>query len=274
MIVVKISNISIGLNISLIIVLLIGMIFIFRLIIKKETDIPSIDKIIDLFKTIIITTVGAIIVNIGIDYYKERETDKSEMLIFNQYLPYITDTTGTLDKKINFCTFFKCVTPEGDLKTGWESYTKYLVTEKEKVNELNKSSTKENTNKNYESNLNPIVDELPQLESNEIQIQKILVDNNAVENTSYIIILGADNTYGSALPEQKWAIDKIDTNAKIYKKGKWFMTVIPNKNSFEEAKKISEKIKNISNRKAYVVSTKTWCNNTHFSEKEKCLICN
>ncbi|WP_433765091.1 hypothetical protein [Flavobacterium ginsenosidimutans] len=269
-----IIKISLLLNIFFILVLVFGTIYITLLIKNKTVENEGIDKIIDVFKIAIITTVATIIVNIVSDYFKERDYDKSEMVAFNEYIPYVIDTTGTIDKKINFCKFFASVTPKGDLRDGWEKYTLYLEGEKAKLVNLNETSKAKTLSITNKSQL-PTKEELVSLETDEAQKQKILSNLNAVENTSYLVILGADLSVKSATPELEWAKENISSNAVIYKKRNFYTTVIPVNSSYQDAKDLAKKIKTIDpKRDAYVVSSKTWCATTKFSNEENCLICN
>lgn len=267
-------KISLWLNISLILLLIVGSIYIVILIKGKTVDDSNIDKIIDLFKIVLVTTVSAIIANIVGDYFKERDYDKNEMVTFNQYIPYVIDTTGTIDKKINFCTFFASVTPKGELREGWKNYTSYLKEEKnklQKITNISKAKTESLTKKDAP----PTNEELANLESEEAQKQKILTNINAVENTSYLVILGTGVNIKATEPEIQWAKDHINPNAIIYKKRNWYRIVIPVNTSYKDAKEIAKKIRSIDpKRGAYVVSLKTWCNSTTFSKEENCIICN
>lgn len=255
-----------------ILITLVGMFVAFHYIKKGTIEPDKLDKMIEIFKYSIVTTAIATVTLIVADLFKERDYDKNEMIVFNEYIPYVIDTTGTIDKKINFCKFFSSVTPKGELKDGWVAYTAYLEKEKEKLNTLiekSKSTSKEIENKDTP----PTKQEMQSLETAEIEKQKILSNLNAVENTTYLVILGADLSQDDAKPELEFAT-KINSNATIYKKGKWYRTVIPFVN-YEEAKKAADKVKQESNgkRDAYAVSQKSWCNSVEFSTSENCIVC-
>ncbi|MEA5428476.1 hypothetical protein [Arcicella lustrica] len=256
-----------------ILITLVAMFFAFYYIKKGTIEPDKLDKMIELFKYSIVTTAIATVTLIVADLFKEREYDKNEMMAFNEYIPYVIDTTGTLDKKINFCKFFSSVTPKGELKNGWITYTAYLENEKGKLNIITEKS-KSTLNQIENKDTPPTKEEMQNLESAEIEKQKILSNLNAVENTIYLVILGADISQGDAKPELEWAT-KINSNASIYKKGKWYRTAIALTN-YQDAKTTADKIKRESNgkRDAYVVSLKTWCNSTEFSSIENCTICN
>ena len=122
------------------------------------------------------------------------------------------------------------------------------------LNETSKAKTLSITNK---SEL-PTKEELVSLETDEAQKQKILSNLNAVENTSYLVILGADLSVKSATPELEWAKENISSNAAIYKKRNFYTTVIPVNSSYEDAKALAKKIKAIDpKRNAYVAVSYT-----------------
>jgi len=228
---------------------------------------------IDLFKYSIVSTAIATVTLVIADLFKEREYDKNEMLAFNDYIPYIVDTTGTIDKKIYLCRFFSAVTPEGDLRNGWQNYTNFLENEKVKIEQLVQKTNQKSQELNYKSTP-PTNDEIQHLEDSEVQRQKIIADLNITDTNNYLVNLGADTSTELAKPEVDWA-SKFSSSATIYKKGNWYRTVIPVNTSFGDDKDLAEKIKFESKGKkaAYVVSSKTWCNNTEFSAVENCIIC-
>lgn len=88
--------------------------------------------------------------------------------------------------------------------------------------------------------------------------QQIYTNTNTVsENNSFLVVVGTDGSQKTAQPELKWARDNISGSAEVFKKGKWFITAIPINTSYEDAKKVAEKVKLNSNgkRQAYVISS-------------------
>jgi hypothetical protein len=245
-----------------------------RIILKDKVDKEKFDRIVDLFKYAIVTVCITTVTIAVTDLFKERDYDSKEMTTFNTYIPYIIDSSGTIDKKINFCTFFSHVTPDGGLKDGWISYQKYLIDQKEIIETNKKKSIELSTFLEKKESI-PTNQDFLQLAEQESQTQEILENSNLTENSTFIVILGADPNFESAKPEQKWARDNF-SNSEVYQKGKWFMTVIPNINTFQEAKNIAEKVKLLSkgSKKAYVVSSKSWCENAQHSTDKDFLICN
>ena len=260
---------------SFFILLMIGMlIFSIYIILKDKVNKEKFDRIVELFKyTIVSVSIATVTIAVA-DLFKEREYDKNEMITFNTYIPYIIDSSGTIDKKINFCTFFSHVTPSGNLKDGWISYEKYLIKEKEKLEANIKRKIALTTIIENKDSL-PTNQDFSILAEQEIQNQQILINSNLTDNSTFIVILGADPNFKSAESELNWARDNF-TNVEVYLKGKWFVTCITSINTFEEAKNIAEKIKVMTNgsKQAYVLSSKSWCNNAQFSAKNEFLICN
>ena len=267
------SKISFWFYSSLIIIIVVVTFFIIHLIKKGELDQVKIDKITEIFKYSIGTTAIATATLIISDIFKEREVDKADMITFNTYIPYIVDSTSTIEKKIYFCKFFSLVTPKGDLKDGWKEYENFLTDEKNKLETINKKN-REEANKSDQANNPASSEQMNSLKNAEEQKAKVLSNTNTTENSSYLVILGADKSLNDANPELVFA-KKINPNAVIYKKGSWFRTVIPVFTNFEDAKSIAATIKQKDSLKeSYVVSLKTWCTTTVFSTSENCTICN
>lgn len=239
---------------------------------KGTLESNKLDKIIEIFKYSVVTSALTTVTLIISDLFKERDYDKNEMIAFNHYIPYVIDTTGTIDKKINFCKFFAAVTPKGELQEGWKTYTLYLENERDKIIAINAQSKKTVQN-STDRDTAASNEQLKSLEVAEVKKNKILEEVNAVENTIYLVILGADLTRETANVELR-KVTAISQNATIYKKGRWYRTVIPAK-SFEEAIRLRSRVKTqfATKTDAYVVSLKTWCNSTEFSSKENCTIC-
>jgi|GEM_PF-3017711 len=245
---------------------------------NADNEIKKIDKITEISKYVIVSImISTVTVVIG-DQFKEREYDKNEMAAFDKYLPYIIsdskDKKTTMDKKLSLCKFFCCVAPEGSLRDGWNLYSEHL---KDEAKELEKD------NENIKDVTNPIDEVANPTEQQVVNLnialaeqQKRLKNNNLTENTNYLVIIGADKTK----TEAEYEINKLEyqykNNATIYKKGKWFRTVITVNSGFDAANNTAAEIKKSLSGKynPYVVSLKTWCENSTYSETEKCMVCN
>lgn len=269
------GNISFALYGFFIIITVLGMAFLMYIIIKGTLDNEKITKMTEVFKYAIVTTAIATVTLIVSDLFKERDYDKNEMQAFNAYIPYIMDTVGTIDHKINFCRFFASVTPKSELKDGWHHYLIYLEDEKKKV--LSIDERIQQKAEHIENKETPPSDaEMASIELDEIEKQKILSNLNATENTSYLVVFGADASLREAKHEIAWAAAQINQSAAVYKKGKWYRTVIPVNKDWKLAKDISASIQKASagSKKAYVVSVKSWCSSIEYSAAEECMICN
>lgn len=257
---------------GLIILSLSIMFYIFYLIKKDVIDVTKIDKITDLFKYTIVTISIATIAVVVTDTFKERDYDKADMLSFNQYLPYITDTT-TIEKKINFCKFFCSVTPKSELKTGWESYLFFLKEQKQIVDDK-KENDKETIATINTSAVPTLV--LSKMQSATQDIQKTLDNVDATNEDSFLVVLGADDSLKETKEVIEFAKEKLAKDAIVYKKGKWYITTLPKITQYKEAQQLAKDVIEKSGNKklAYVISTKSWCKAAEKSPTENCMICN
>jgi hypothetical protein len=228
-----------------------------KIIKNDKIEKERFDKIVELFKFSIVTVSIATVTLIITDLFKEREYDKEEMTTFNTYIPQIIDSVSTLDRKITFCTFFSHVTPKGDLKNGWISFTRYLEKEREKLKEKSEIAIKQSIAIEKKDSLK--LEDFSEMASQVKETQQIYENTNTEsDNSSFLVVVGTDPSQESAKPELKWAQDSISSTAQIYKKGKWFITAIPVSTGYKDAKNISETIKTISEgkRASYIVSSK------------------
>lgn len=243
---------SLILYLSFIIIAIFGLFFLYHMLIKTKVENEKMDKLIDLFKTVIFTTAISTVGLIIADLFKEREYDKNEMQAFNEYIPYVVDT-GTIDKKLALCEFFVAVTPRGDLQKAWVNWHAVLEDAKEKDISVDKAIRE--TVETYNSQRGPTTGEqLATLEQLETEKQKNLANVVAIEPTTYLVILSAYKTISEARMEVERA-KAINQDATIYKKRNWYRIVIPVNTSWQDAKATAERINGSANRKvAYVVS--------------------
>jgi hypothetical protein len=268
------GNLSLALYLGFVFIAIAGMIFIYFLIYRNKLDNEKIDKIIELFKTVIITTAIGTVTLIIADLFKEREQDLNEMSAYKEYLPYVTDTVSSLDDKVSFCDFMVSVAPDGPLKKGWEHWFVKLKTKKTELAEINSKIEKEQ-NKIDTQATQPSDEQLGYIEQLEAEKKTILTDVNAKTSYQYLVVLGADKTIAEAQAELNFA-KSVHPDATIYKKGTWYRTVIPINGNFDEAKLITQEVQAKSSQKkqAYVVSLKSWCRSASFSKTEQCIVCN
>lgn len=256
------GKVSFFLYIFFLLFILFGLIISIKIIKNDKIEKDRFDRIVELFKFSIVTVCISTVTTLVLDLFKEREFDKDEMTTFNTYIPQIIDSTSSIERKITFCTFFSHVTPNGDLKEGWKSFTQYLVDEKENIDKK-KEKEKENVISKINNQDTLKVDDFAEAATQLQETQQIYANTNTVsDNSSYLVIVGTDASNEQALPELKWATENISETARIYEKGKWFITAIPISTSFQDAKLTAEKVRNITNgkRKAYVISSKNIIN--------------
>lgn len=268
------SDISIFLYLFFVLIALAGMAFIFYLITKSKLESDKIDRIIDVFKSVIITSAIGTVTLIIADQFKERKQDLDEMTAFKDYLPYVTDSTSSLDDKIYFCKFMVAAAPEGALRVAWQHWESDLLIKDSLIKSLSKQIKTEEAvmEKQPEKATQEQIAHVLQLEA---QKQNILQDVKAKISNTFLVVLGADKTLNEAQPELMFA-KNIDQAATVYKKGSWYRTVIPVPSNYDDAKRIADLVINQPGRKrqAYIVSLKSWCKTTNFSQKDSCTLCN
>lgn len=265
------GNVSLCLYLLFVGISIMGMIFIYYLILKNKLEMDKIDKIIDVFKSVIITTAIGTVTLIITDLFKERKQQLEEMSAFKDYLPYVTDNKTSLNDKKFLCDYMVSVAPEGKLKESWVQWREKLNVQEDTLKKIAVQQAAISIQPNK-----PTIQEIKQYNQLEDKKQAIYQDLNLKVNNSYLVVIGADKTVAQAAPELKFAKDSVSKNATIYKKGSWYRTVVPVSTNYDDAKAVvslvSEKSK--GKKAAYIVSLKSWCNSPTFSSAENCYVCN
>jgi hypothetical protein len=253
-----------------ILIAIFALVFAYFLIKQGRMESGKIDKLIELFKTVIISCAIGTATLIISNLFKEREQQLSEMKAFSDYLPYITDSLSTMENKLSLCDFMISVAPDGPLREGWTTWLNKLNLKKNEIAAINAKIEKEEVKMSNNPD-KPSEQQLAYIQQLEIQKSTLLKDINVKSNSSYLVVIGADKTLSEAEDELGSA-----SNTTIYKRGNWFRTVVPVQTSFEDAKIIANQIANKSNGKKqpYIVSLKSWCSSTYYSESDKCIVCN
>jgi hypothetical protein len=264
------GNVSLCLYLLFVGISIMGMIFIYYLIFKNKLEMDRIDKIIDVFKSVIITTAIGTVTLIITDLFKERKQQLEEMSAFKDYLPYVTDNKKNLNEMKFFCDFMVSMAPEGKLKESWVDWRTKLNEKGDtlKTIAVQQAAISMQPNK-------PTIQEIKDYNKLEDKKQAIYQDLNINVSNSYLVLIGADKTVADAAPELKFAKDSISKDAAIYKKGNWYRTVIPVNTNYSNAKAVVDLVSKKSKGKkaAYIVSLKSWCNSPTFSATEKCYVC-
>jgi len=260
------GNLSFYLGIGFILAAFIGLVIAYRLI-KGTMEIGRVEKIIDLGKWFIASVaivVGATIVSDG---FKEREQDIKEFEVFDKYVNTITEADN-IEKRMQLAEYFSIVSPEGELRRSWINY-KNVVEEHLKDYRTNKQKLEElkNIEQPTEEQQKTIVNLQAKTEKYEeplIPVQQAPAQQTpkkSIDSQEWLIIAGTDTTLAAAQDELKKA-QKIGPQARIYKRGSWFLTVIPNFTSRSEAETLLSRAKLEVNKDAYIIRQQGWCKTT------------
>ncbi len=262
------GNLSFYMGIGFILAAFVGLLVAYKLI-KSSLETTRVEKIIELGKWFIASVALVVGATIIADGFKEREQDIKEFAVFDKYVSTIMEADG-VEKRWQLAEYFSVVSPNGELRDSWERYLKvveerrkeYLeikqkekelekVTNRTEEQEKNLVDLKAKTEK-YEQPLKPVT----QTPVQQSPIQQ--TPNQPVDAKELLIVAGGDTTLVAAKDELKKAL-KINPQAKIYKKGNMYRTVIPNFTSRTEADTQLARAKLEVNKEAYIVTLQGWC---------------
>lgn len=262
------GDLSFYLGISVITLAFLWLLFIYILVAVKSIDQTKVDKLIDVGKWFFVSiaiVVGATIINDG---FKEREEDIKEIEIFGKYVSTITEADG-IEKRWLLAEYFSIVAPPGELRKSWESYKAITKPQLEEHRANIARLAELNSIKNPTTEAKQ---EIVQLD-NKIKVQeKSLVSQSLPVKPvleEWLIIVGNDTSLEAARDELNKA-RKVSPDARIYKKGSTFTTVIPNLVSRDEAIRRLPQMKLSVNSNAYIL--KDWC--TSVQDTGDFLVCN
>lgn len=262
------GNLSLYLGIGFIAAALVGLVIAYRLI-KGSMETARVEKIIELGKWFIASVALVVGATIIADGFKEREQDIKEFAVFDKYVSTIMEADGG-EKRLQLAEYFSIVSPNGELRDSWERYlgvvkkrrVEYLeIKQKEKELEEVKNRTAEQEKtlveykairQKYEEPLKPVT---------QVPIQQAPIQqspNTTVDAKELAIIFSTDTKF----PEAKFELNnalKINKQAKIYKKGDLYLTVIPNITSRTEADSQVVRAKSEFKREAYIILLQGWC---------------
>lgn len=252
------GNLSFYLGIGFILLAFLGLIITYYLIRKNSIEESKLEKLIELGKWFIVSVaivVGATIIGDG---FKEREQDVKEMEVFDKYVTTIVEADG-IEKRWLLAEYFSIVAPDGELRKSWESYK---ITVKPSLDEYRANKAKLTDLSAKEQLTEPEIKEIAKLqEINEVFEQSLVATSNSEpkpNSKEWLIIAGGDTTIEAAQDELDKA-KNISPEAKIYKKGNMFRTVVPNFFSRKDALSRLPDVKKTVNSDAYVVSLSSWC---------------
>jgi hypothetical protein len=254
------GSLSFYLGIIFIVLALVGFLITIWQVKKSSIAESKLDKLIELGKWFIVSV--AIVVGSSIigDGFKERDQDVKEVEVFDKYVSTITEADG-IEKRWLLAEYFSVVAPDGEFRKSWGSYKEIL---KPKLDEYRANKVQITT---LAAKAEPTEAEKQQIaklqETNEVYEQSLVTTSNsesARNPEEWLIIAGGDATIEAAQDELNKA-KKISSEARIYKKGNMYRTVIPNFFSRTEAINRLPDVKRDVNSGAYVVTLNNWCRN-------------
>ena len=252
------GNLSFWLGIGFILLALLGVLITYSLIKKNSIEVGKLEKLIELGKWFIVSVaivVGATIIGDG---FKEREQDVKEMEVFDKYVTTIVEADG-IEKRWLLAEYFSIVAPDGELRKSWETYKAII---KPSLDEYRANKAKLTDLSAKEQPTESEIKEIAKLqEINEVFEQSLVTSSESEPKPNFeewLIIAGGDMTIEAARDELNKA-KKISPEAKIYKKGNMFRTVISNFFSRSDANNRLPDVKKIVNSDAYVVRLSSWC---------------
>lgn len=105
-----------------------AMCFAFYYIKKGTIEVIKLDKMIDLFKYVIVSTSIATVTLIAADLFKEREQDIKELEYFDKYIEDVKKVDG-VQERLQLSKYLSIVAPSGGMRKSWENYYKIVEIE-------------------------------------------------------------------------------------------------------------------------------------------------
>jgi hypothetical protein len=254
--------ISFYLYLVFILISIISTVIIYRFLKKDTLESGKLDKLIDFFKTVVLTTAIGTVALIITDLFKEREQDVKELEYFDKYVQEVKDVNG--QGRLQLSKYLSIVAPNGEMKDSWTNYYK------EVQKDYNEYLKAQQALKN-DTLINITKEQLIKREENQEKVQ--LFENpltNINNNDEWYIVAGGDANMNEANFELEKAI-KINAHSIIIKKGNSFRTVLVGYSSKTEADKYLKEVKEKINKTAYIVNKKSWC--SQLENGNECLIC-
>ncbi len=98
-----------------------AMLFAFYQIKKGTLETSKLDKMIELFKYVIVSTAIATVTLIVADLFKEREQDIKELEYFDKYVEDVKKVDG-VQERLRLSKYLSIVAPSGEIKKSWKNY--------------------------------------------------------------------------------------------------------------------------------------------------------
>jgi hypothetical protein len=230
---------------------------------KKEIlEERKLDKLINFFKTVILTIALGTVALIITDLFEERKQVIVELEYFDKYIEDVKKVNG--EGRLQLSKYLSIVAPSGEMKNSWTNYYNEVKREYDEY----KVAQQENKN---DTIVNPTTEQLFRRKENLSKIalfeSPLTMDNTANE---YYIVASSDKSINEAKVELDKAIE-INTNSTIIKKGNYYATVLQGYLTIQEAKKQLHEVQSKINKTAFIVDKQKWCD--YFEITDECLIC-
>ena len=249
------GDMSFVLGLGFIVVALIGVAIAYIVTIKKWLKDPELEKLIGLFKWLIISVALVVGATIVTDSFKERDQDVEEIAVFEKYVETITAADG-IEKRWLLAEYFSNVAPPGELRKSWVAYRKTL---RPSLENYRKNKEKLTTLVAKEDPTDSEKKEIAELQDKTQVLEEKLVKSEQTAE-EWVIIAGGDKTIGEAKGEVR-KLEKIGLDGAIYKKGNMYRTVVPHFGSKKDAYVHLSKVRTNVEPTSYVVSFSGWCLN-------------
>jgi|GEM_PF-1761946 len=258
------GELSFYLGIAFILLALAGVIVAFIVMLRNSLSDGNLDKLISLFKWLIVTVALVVGATIITDGFKERDQDVQELAVFEKYVDTITAANG-IEKRWLLAEYFSKVAPPGELRKSWEAYRLEI---KPSLDEYKANKAKLSTLESIEKPTTSEKQKIAELQDKTEVLEQSLIEKD--EPQEWLIIAGGDSTIREAKFEVAKA-KKLNFDAVIYKKGNMFRMVIPGFTTKTDAVTRLPEIKTSIDSGSYIVKLNTWCREPK-AEKEY-LVC-
>jgi hypothetical protein len=98
-----------------------AMVVAFWIINKGSIESAKLDKMIELFKYVVVSTAIATVSLIVTDLFKEREQDVKELEYFDKYVADVKNIDG-IQQRLQLAKYLSIVAPSGEMKKSWKEY--------------------------------------------------------------------------------------------------------------------------------------------------------
>lgn len=257
------GTVSLTLYCAFIAIAIIALFILFRFLKRGTLEPDKLDKLIDFFKTVVYTTALGTVAFIVTNLFKEREQQMKEMEYFGKYVDVVQGADNS-SARLELTRYLATVSPKGNIKDAWTDYYDTLV----RINRENAyimARKLDSTGK--KEKVDSIVESL-------LSVQSIAASNRPLSSASLLnewyLVVGTDNSLSAAKDELKKAII-MNPSATIYKRDKYYHTVIPGFSTNESAQMQIATVKNVMGRQPIIVNKNTWCPDPILTDS--CSIC-